>query len=69
MKEQIRTAAGLPLSVTQEDVIFDGHAIECRINAEDPENNFMPSPGTLETYHPPGGPGIRIPTAMPIAST
>jgi acetyl-CoA carboxylase biotin carboxylase subunit len=57
--EQLRVASGLPLSVTQEDVRFRGHAIECRINAEDP-HTFMPSPGTISTYHPPGGPGIRV---------
>jgi acetyl-CoA carboxylase biotin carboxylase subunit len=57
--EQLRVASGLPLSVTQEEVRFRGHAIECRINAEDP-HTFMPSPGTISTYHPPGGPGIRV---------
>ncbi|MFW6286607.1 MAG: acetyl-CoA carboxylase biotin carboxylase subunit [Candidatus Sumerlaeota bacterium] len=60
VKEQIRVAAGKPLEYAQEDVIFDGCAIECRINAEDPDRNFMPSPGTLEVYHPPGGPGVRV---------
>ncbi|NQU42882.1 acetyl-CoA carboxylase biotin carboxylase subunit [bacterium] len=60
VKEQIRIAAGLPISVTQEEVIFGGHAIECRINAEDPERGFMPCPGVVETYHPPGGPGVRV---------
>jgi acetyl-CoA carboxylase, biotin carboxylase subunit len=57
--EQLRVASGLPLSVTQDQVRFRGHAIECRINAEDP-HTFMPSPGTISTYHPPGGPGIRV---------
>jgi acetyl-CoA carboxylase biotin carboxylase subunit len=61
VKEQIRAAAGLPLSVA-ETVEFRGHAIECRINAEDPARNFAPSPGTIETYHPPGGPGVRVDT-------
>ncbi|MEJ2400895.1 MAG: acetyl-CoA carboxylase biotin carboxylase subunit [Xanthomonadales bacterium] len=61
VREQIRVAAGLPLSFSQDDVDIRGHAIECRINAEDPET-FMPSPGTVEGYHAPGGPGIRIDT-------
>jgi acetyl-CoA carboxylase, biotin carboxylase subunit len=61
VREQIRVAAGLPLSFRQEDIDIRGHAIECRINAEDPET-FMPSPGTVEGYHAPGGPGIRIDT-------
>lgn len=60
VKEQIRVAAGLPLRYKQKEIIWDGHAIECRINAEDPAQGFRPSPGTLETYHPPGGPGVRI---------
>jgi acetyl-CoA carboxylase biotin carboxylase subunit len=59
VKEQIRIAAGLPLSLKQKDIEFRGHAIECRINAEDPET-FIPSPGTIQLYHPPGGPGIRV---------
>ena len=59
VKEQIRIAAGLPLSVKQKNIEFRGHAIECRINAEDPET-FMPSPGIIKLYHPPGGPGIRV---------
>ena len=61
VKEQLRIAAGLPLSVTQEQVRFTGHAIECRLNAEDPKT-FMPSPGTIEQFHMPGGPGIRCET-------
>ena len=61
VREQIRVAAGLPLSFSQDDIDIRGHAIECRINAEDPET-FMPSPGTVEGYHAPGGPGIRIDT-------
>ena len=61
VKEQIRAAAGLPLSV-DETVEFRGHAIECRINAEDPDRNFAPSPGTIQTFHPPGGPGVRLDT-------
>jgi acetyl-CoA carboxylase biotin carboxylase subunit len=57
--EQLRIAGGLPLSVTQDQVRFRGHAIECRINAEDP-NTFLPSPGRITTFHAPGGPGIRV---------
>lgn len=63
IKEQIRIAAGIPLSFTQQDVVFRGHAIECRINAEDPEANFRPSPGKITLYHLPGGPGIRVDSA------
>jgi acetyl-CoA carboxylase biotin carboxylase subunit len=59
VREQLRIAAGEPLSLTQEQVTFHGHAIECRINAEDPKT-FMPSPGLVTLWHPPGGPGIRI---------
>mgnify|MGYP000059556219 CR=1 FL=1 len=61
VREQIRVSAGLPLSVTQEEVLFRGHAIECRINAEDPFT-FVPSPGRVTAWHLPGGPGIRIDT-------
>ena len=57
--EQIRIAAGAPLSLRQEDVQFSGHAIECRINAENPET-FVPSPGRINYFHPPGGLGIRM---------
>ncbi|HEY9792190.1 MAG TPA: acetyl-CoA carboxylase biotin carboxylase subunit [Candidatus Obscuribacterales bacterium] len=60
VKEQIRIAAGHPLSVKQEDVKFSGHAIECRINAEDSERNFLPSPGRIDAYIAPGGPGVRV---------
>jgi len=59
VKEQLRIAAGLPLSFTQSEVRFFGHAFECRINAEDPKT-FLPSPGKVTTFHPPGGPGIRV---------
>ncbi|WP_178863670.1 acetyl-CoA carboxylase biotin carboxylase subunit [Thiomicrorhabdus cannonii] len=59
VKEQIKIAMGQPLSIKQEDVIIRGHAIECRINAENPARNFMPSPGTLERLHLPGGLGVR----------
>lgn len=60
VKEQIRVAAGLPLSVKQEEINFRGHAIECRINAEDSERNFLPSPGRIDAYIAPGGPGVRV---------
>jgi acetyl-CoA carboxylase, biotin carboxylase subunit len=63
IKEQIRVAAGLPLSFTQEDIVLDGWAIECRINAEDPDKKFMPNPGKIETYLPPGGYGVRVDSA------
>ncbi len=59
VREQISIAAGHPLSIRQEDVEMRGHAIECRINAENPES-FVPSPGMVTQYHPPGGPGIRV---------
>jgi len=62
IKEQIRIAAGERLRIHQEEVQIKGAAIECRINAEDPENNFMPSPGKIETLIFPGGPGIRLDT-------
>jgi acetyl-CoA carboxylase biotin carboxylase subunit len=60
IQEQIRVAAGEPLSVAQEDVILRGHAMECRINAEDPDKDFAPAAGRLETYVGPGGPGSRV---------
>jgi acetyl-CoA carboxylase biotin carboxylase subunit len=58
--EQIRIAQGEKLSVTQEQVILKGHAIECRINAEDPDRDFRPNPGKISGYLPPGGPGVRM---------
>ncbi len=60
IKEQIKIAAGKRLSFTQDDIRMDGVAIECRINAEDPDNGFMPCPGTIDHLHMPGGRGIRI---------
>ncbi len=60
VKEQIKLAAGEPLSIKQEDVPLFGYAIECRINAEDPRNNFFPSPGRITKYQSPGGIGIRL---------
>lgn len=62
IKEQIRVAAGEPLNVTQEDVTIKGHAIECRINAENPSKNFMPCPGLITNVHIPGGNGVRVDT-------
>ncbi|AET66707.1 acetyl-CoA carboxylase, biotin carboxylase subunit [Desulfosporosinus orientis DSM 765] len=64
VKEQIRLAAGEPLGYTQEDIQMRGWAIECRINAEDPDKNFMPSPGLINIYHAPGGPGVRVDSAV-----
>ncbi len=64
VKEQLRVAAGLPLSFTQEQVRPCGHAIECRINAEDPGQDFRPCPGRTEFLHIPGGPGVRVDTAL-----
>jgi acetyl-CoA carboxylase, biotin carboxylase subunit len=63
IKEQLAIAAGKPLSIKQEDIVIRGHAIECRINAEDPKT-FIPSPGTISLYHAPGGPGIRMDSHM-----
>ncbi len=64
VKEQLKIAAGEKLDFTQEDIKLSGHAIECRINAENPEMNFMPSPGVIDGLFIPGGPGIRIDTAV-----
>jgi acetyl-CoA carboxylase biotin carboxylase subunit len=61
VKEQIRVAAGLPLSFKQKDIAWRGHAIECRLNAENPRT-FMPCPGTINQFHAPGGPGVRVDT-------
>ncbi|MBE6864985.1 MAG: acetyl-CoA carboxylase biotin carboxylase subunit [Ruminococcus flavefaciens] len=64
VKAQIEIAAGLPLSVSQDDIKLRGHAIECRINAENPNLDFRPSPGTITALYMPGGPGIRIDGAV-----
>ncbi len=64
VREQIRIAAGLPLSHTQEEVTLNGHAIECRINAEDPANDFRPCPGKIDFVHLPGGCGVRVDTGL-----
>lgn len=63
VREQIRIASGLKLSFKQEDIVFSGHAIECRINAENP-NTFVPSPGLIEEWHAPGGLGVRVDSEM-----
>ena len=62
VKEQIRIAAGQPLSFPDLEVAHRGHAIEFRINAEDPERDFAPAPGQITSFHPPGGPGVRMDT-------
>ncbi|MEO8637060.1 MAG: acetyl-CoA carboxylase biotin carboxylase subunit [Gemmatimonadales bacterium] len=62
VKEQIRVAAGEPISFRGEGGRLRGHAIECRVNAEDPYRNFQPCPGVITAYHPPGGPGVRMDT-------
>ncbi|MGE5747659.1 MAG: acetyl/propionyl/methylcrotonyl-CoA carboxylase subunit alpha, partial [Solirubrobacterales bacterium] len=64
VKEQIRIAAGEELSIEQDDVRFYGHAIECRINAEDASKNFAPAPGTVTSYREPAGPGVRVDSAV-----
>ncbi|MEW6447030.1 MAG: acetyl-CoA carboxylase biotin carboxylase subunit [Bacillota bacterium] len=64
VKEQIKIAAGEPLGYKQSDIRIDGWSIECRINAEDPSRNFVPCPGRIQAFLPPGGPGVRVDTAM-----
>ncbi len=63
VREQIRIAGGAPLGLEQSEVSFSGHAIECRINAESPDT-FTPAPGTITDYHPPGGLGVRVESAL-----
>lgn len=63
IKEQIMVASGYPLSITQDEIVINGWSIECRINAENPAKNFMPSPGKIEVYLPPGGIGVRVDSA------
>jgi len=63
VREQIRIAAGGPLALSQKDIVFHGHAIECRVNAENPET-FTPSPGKITEYHPPGGLGVRVDSGL-----
>jgi len=63
IKEQIKVANNLPLSITQDSVEFNGCSIECRINAENPFKNFMPSPGKIDMYLPAGGLGVRVDSA------
>lgn len=64
IREQIKVAAGLPLKIHQEDIHFKGHSIECRINAEDAAHGFRPCPGTINSLYVPGGPGIRVDSAI-----
>ena len=64
VREQLRIASGLPLSLTQDQVALTGHAIECRINAEDPQQDFRPCPGKVAFLHFPGGPGVRVDSAL-----
>jgi acetyl-CoA carboxylase biotin carboxylase subunit len=64
VKEQIRIADGAPLQCKQEEIILNGHAIDCRINAEDPNKDFTPCPGTVTAYRAPGGPGVRVDSAL-----
>ena len=64
IREQLKVAYGLPMKFGQKDIPFRGHSIECRINAEDPTNSFRPSPGTITSLYIPGGPGIRVDSAI-----
>lgn len=64
VKEQLRVASGMPLQFTQNDIDIKGHAIECRINAEDPDKDFMPCPGKIEELYVPGGKGVRLDSAI-----
>jgi pyruvate carboxylase subunit A len=69
VKAQIQIASGFPLGIRQEDIRINGCAIECRINAEDPLNGFVPAPGKIKNYHPPGGAGIRVDSGVYSAYT
>jgi acetyl-CoA/propionyl-CoA carboxylase biotin carboxyl carrier protein len=68
VREQVLIAAGKPLSLRQDDIRLTGHAIECRINAEDPSNGFLPSPGRIMSYREPGGPGVRVDSGVAAGS-
>ena len=68
IREQVLIAAGKPLSVSQVDVVLRGHAIECRINAEDPSTGFLPSPGRITSYREPSGPGVRVDSGVTAGS-
>ena len=68
VREQVRIAAGEPLSVRQEDVVLRGHSIECRINAEDVASGFLPAPGRITVYREPGGPGVRIDSGVEVGA-
>jgi acetyl-CoA/propionyl-CoA carboxylase biotin carboxyl carrier protein len=68
VREQVLIAAGEPLSLRQEDVRLNGHAIECRINAEDPSNGFLPAPGRITSYREPAGPGVRVDSGVTAGS-
>ena len=68
VREQVLIAAGEPLSLSQPDVRLTGHAIECRINAEDPSNGFLPTPGRISTYREPAGPGVRVDSGVTAGS-